>query len=77
VFDRTKAIAMHEAGESIKSIAATLGIGVGTAHRAIAAAIPKGTSASACQTVDSPAMLPTVLVLPKGEGCGMRAEVRL
>ena len=34
VFDRGKAIAMRDAGASIKTIAATLGIGVGTVHRA-------------------------------------------
>jgi putative DNA-invertase from lambdoid prophage Rac len=33
VFDRSKAIAMHQAGTSIREIAAQLGVGVGTIHR--------------------------------------------
>jgi DNA invertase Pin-like site-specific DNA recombinase len=37
VFDRSKAIAMHDANTSIKNIAATLGVGVGTIHRALRA----------------------------------------
>jgi DNA invertase Pin-like site-specific DNA recombinase len=35
VFDRSKAIAMHQAGTSIRDIAAVLGVGVGTIHRAV------------------------------------------
>jgi DNA invertase Pin-like site-specific DNA recombinase len=35
VFDRTKAIAMHEAGSSIREIASALGVGVGTIHRVV------------------------------------------
>jgi DNA invertase Pin-like site-specific DNA recombinase len=35
VFDRSKAIAMHEAGSSIREIAAVLGVGVGTIHRVV------------------------------------------
>jgi putative DNA-invertase from lambdoid prophage Rac len=34
VFDRSKAIEMHLAGRSIRDIAAALGVGVGTIHRA-------------------------------------------
>jgi putative DNA-invertase from lambdoid prophage Rac len=35
VFDRSKAIEMHDAGSSIREIAAVLGVGVGTIHRAV------------------------------------------
>ena len=35
VFDRSKAIEMHKAGSSIRGIAAVLGVGVGTIHRAV------------------------------------------
>jgi DNA invertase Pin-like site-specific DNA recombinase len=35
VFDRFKAIEMHDAGSSIREIAAVLGVGVGTIHRAV------------------------------------------
>jgi DNA invertase Pin-like site-specific DNA recombinase len=35
VFDRSKAIEMHGAGSSIREIAAVLGVGVGTIHRAV------------------------------------------
>jgi DNA invertase Pin-like site-specific DNA recombinase len=37
VFDRSKAMDMHETGASIKTIAAELGVGAGTIHRALAA----------------------------------------
>jgi DNA invertase Pin-like site-specific DNA recombinase len=33
VFDRSKAIEMHQAGTSMREIAAALGVGVGTIHR--------------------------------------------
>jgi putative DNA-invertase from lambdoid prophage Rac len=35
VFDRSKAVEMHLAGTSIREIAAVLGVGVGTIHRAV------------------------------------------
>ena len=35
VFDRAKAQAMHDAGSSIREIAALLGVGVGTIHRSL------------------------------------------
>jgi DNA invertase Pin-like site-specific DNA recombinase len=45
VFDRSKAVAMHEAGTSIKNIAATLGVGAGTIHRALKAFQNRASSA--------------------------------
>jgi putative DNA-invertase from lambdoid prophage Rac len=35
VFDRSKAIEMHQAGTSIREIAAVLGVGAGTIHRTV------------------------------------------
>jgi putative DNA-invertase from lambdoid prophage Rac len=38
VFDRSKAIDMHDAGASVREIASTLGVGAGTIHRLLASA---------------------------------------
>jgi putative DNA-invertase from lambdoid prophage Rac len=40
VFDRSKAIDMHQAGTSIREIAALLGVGVGTIHRTCSKNLP-------------------------------------
>jgi len=49
VFDRSRAIAMHDAGSSIREIAAALGVGVGTIHRAV---FQKPADLGLLQTVD-------------------------
>lgn len=49
VFDRSKAIDMHLAGTSIREIAAALGVGVGTIHRAV---FQKPADLGLLQTVD-------------------------
>jgi DNA invertase Pin-like site-specific DNA recombinase len=49
VFDRSKAIEMHDAGSSIREIAALLGVGVGTIHRAV---FQKPTDLGVFQNVD-------------------------
>jgi putative DNA-invertase from lambdoid prophage Rac len=41
VFDRSKAIEMHLAGTSMRDIAATLGVGVGTIHRTCSKNLPR------------------------------------
>jgi DNA invertase Pin-like site-specific DNA recombinase len=72
VFDRSKAMDMHEAGASIKTIAAELGVGVGTIHRALVAFQKPADLGSSYVTdsVVSPAMLG---VVPQPEECGMPA----
>jgi DNA invertase Pin-like site-specific DNA recombinase len=45
VFDRSRAVAMHQSGTSIKNIAATLGVGAGTIHRALKAFQNRASSA--------------------------------
>ena len=49
VFDRSRAIAMHLGGTSIREIAAALGVGVGTIHRAV---FQKPADLGLLQTVD-------------------------
>jgi putative DNA-invertase from lambdoid prophage Rac len=44
VFDRSKAIEMHQAGMSIREIAAALGVGVGTIHRTCSKNLPRSCS---------------------------------
>jgi hypothetical protein len=66
---------MHEAGASIKTIAATLGVGVGTVHRALAA-FQKPTDLGLSQVDDSVGSALPCLVLPQSSGCGTREEVQ-
>jgi putative DNA-invertase from lambdoid prophage Rac len=49
VFDRSKAMEMHEAGSSIREIAAVLGVGIGTIHRTV---FQKPADLGVFQTVD-------------------------
>jgi DNA invertase Pin-like site-specific DNA recombinase len=63
VFDRSKAFEMHEAGSSIREIAAALGVGVGTIHRAV---FQKPAEVGVFQTTrDSRASLPALRPSPK------------
>ena len=72
LFDRSRAVAMHEAGRSIKDIATTLGIGVGTAHRAIKA-FQNLPAIALSQVDDSAVSVPAILSIPQSEGCGTSA----
>jgi DNA invertase Pin-like site-specific DNA recombinase len=74
VFDRSRAMEMHEAGASIKNIATTLGIGVGTAHRAIKA-FQNPPSIASSQVDDSAASVLAGCAIPQPEECGMSHEV--
>jgi DNA invertase Pin-like site-specific DNA recombinase len=74
VFDRSRAMEMHEAGTSIKNIATTLGVSVGTIHRAITTF--KNPAATALPQVDDSAVLvPGGFVLQQSEECGMSTDV--
>ena len=69
VFDRSRAMEMHEAGTSIKNIAATLGIGVGTAHRAIRS-FQNPPAEPLAHVDDSAASVPVGFPIPQPEECG-------
>lgn len=72
IFDRTRAIEMHRSGASIKSIAAALGVSVGTIHRTIRASdVPKSCSVEPVQAHDSTALATTVLTLQQSKVSGM------
>ena len=45
VFDRSRAIELHNSGNSIRDIAATLGVGIGTIHRLLASSTATQTAA--------------------------------
>jgi DNA invertase Pin-like site-specific DNA recombinase len=68
VFDRSKAMEMHEAGASIKTIAAELGVGVGTIHRALTA-FQRPADLGVSQVDDSVAPVSAVSTLPQTEDC--------
>jgi DNA invertase Pin-like site-specific DNA recombinase len=69
VFDRSRAMAMHETGASIKTIASALGVGVGTIHRALAA-FQKPADAGLSHVNDSAASVPIGYPIPQPEDCG-------
>lgn len=69
IFDRSRAVAMHEAGTSIKNIAAALGVSVGTIHRAIRT-FNNPPTIGVSQVDDSSASVPVVLGLQQSEVSG-------
>lgn len=73
VFDRSRAMAMHEAGTSIKNIAANLGVGVGTIHRALVA-FQKPADSRVSHVDDSAAPALAGCAIPEPEVCGTPTE---
>jgi DNA invertase Pin-like site-specific DNA recombinase len=74
VFDRSRAVAMHEAGDSIKTIASALGVSVGTIHRTLAA-FQNPPTIGVSQVDDLAGSAPVGFVFQQSPGFGMAGEV--